>query len=251
MPALKKIETQPTFNGSADSFDQDKVRAQNPAPQVLGMPRSFASSHPLRSGEAGYLQALDEHKGSLAVTITVAQAVTRSYAAGAELVREVDDGASLKRLPYVSYFTEWVEVEADGSFVRLSEARTAGYGGGAVRAMVMSGLAVERTVDPELAREDIRNIRTMYVLSPVSTKGGYCPEGLPEVAVGYGGSFSGSPAQIYDLASAEDEGPYSIGPLYSGHPNEVKGNAPIERVRAFTEELARCVEYDHRIRSRS
>lgn len=248
MPTFNKIKSQPTFNGSADSFDPDKVRATEPAPQILGMPRRFASSHPLRAGEAAYLQALEDHKGSLAVTITVAQAVTRSYAAGAELAREVDGGGSLSKQPYVSYFTEWVEVEADGSFVRLSEARTAGHAG-AVRAVVMSGLAVERTVDPELAREDIRNIRTMYVLSPVDSHGGR-PDVPSDLAVGYKGSTSARGARIYDLASAEDDGPYSIGPLYSGHPNEVKGQAPIERVRAFTEELIRCVDHDYSLRSR-
>lgn len=248
MPTFNKIKSQPTFNGSADSFDPDRVRATEPAPQILGTPRRFASSHPLRAGEAAYLQALEDHKGSLAVTITVAQAVTRSFAAGAELVREVDGGGSLSEQPYVSYFTEWVEVEADGSFVRLSEARTAGHAG-AVRAVVMSGLALERTVDPELASEDIRNIRTMHVLCPASPFNGR-PTLPTELAIGYKGSVSARDARIYDLASAEDDGPYSIGPLYSGHPNEVKGQAPIERVRAFTEELVRCVEHDYSIKSR-
>jgi hypothetical protein len=237
MPTTRKIQLAPVYNGSSDSFSPETVglsgRYDLPTARL---PRPLHPNHLFRRNEEGYLNALRENPTSTSVTIAVAQAVTKSFAVGADIAREVDDGAHIQDRPVIACFTDWVPVEQDKSFVRLSEARTASHGGYALRAVVMSGIALERTIDPAMASKDIRHIRTMYVLSPVT--------GLltaRDTGVGYVGSMVHTPASFFDLSVAEDEEPYRIGPLYGGHSNQVEGQVPVERVRAFTEEVIRAV----------
>jgi hypothetical protein len=125
-----------------------------------------------------------------------------------DLALDVDGGGNTRSDNEAIMATRWVEVDDLGVYLRFSRARTAMHGGGALRTPIMGrGIAIETTIEPESL--DIRDAHTMFIVEPKREHDARYPWATPHNA------------RLFDMSEFSDK-PYYAGPLYNGHPNEIR-----------------------------
>lgn len=141
---------------------------------------------------------------------------------GVDLSRDVNEGGMTKDRVQPAMFTNWVGLE-NGSHVRFSEARTAmhspkttpnGIQSGALRSPVMGGVALEVTSDP--SSTDPRDAVTLAVYEFAREENANYPW------------LSPLPGRLFDFTPFTST-PYSVGPLFEGHPNPVTDPEAIDK----------------------
>lgn len=132
---------------------------------------------------------------------------------GIELSRDVDGGGSTKEFSSPTMFTRWVDV-GNGAHARFSESRTAMHGREVLRSPVMNGIALEITDQP--TSTDPRHAVTLAVYEFARPEDKRFPW------------TQAKPGRVFDFTEY-DYVPYTAGPLYAGHPNEVTDTDSIDQ----------------------
>jgi hypothetical protein len=188
-----------------------KVNAHNIEPKSV---TEKPVPYPLERYEQ-WTQALDASDDKLGTLAQWIEATIKQIPAGKDKPWDVDAEGSTQMYHghKKASFTQWVE-PTEGTFLRFSESRTAMHPGGALRTPVMHGVVLEATSNPNSL--DPRDAVSLAIFEyPV--KAGY-----------YHYDDEAIPGKLYDMTEFTDK-PYTAGPLYSGHPNEVKDPDDIQR----------------------
>lgn len=215
------VEAKPLFDLFSklpDSYDTE-VSPWNRDPVGFSIPK--ADDQRARQTLRGYIELLDDNP-TLAGTVALAQRYLSELPGGLDFAHQVNADGSIRPTPVKAVFSDWVKAWGP-NHVRLSQSRTASENFLALRAPVMGGLAIERTLYPRIAH-DPTTVRTLFVLQD------------PIAGSAIDRWRRSAPARVFNLAVVEMDNqlPYTIGPLYDGHPNEVKTDVEIEVIRAFT-----------------
>lgn len=137
----------------------------------------------------------------------------------------VDDGGNTTRTAELTRSTAWVGDDYDDCFLRFSESRTAGHGGGALRTSIDGkGFALELTRHPDST--DPCDVVTLFVFQPQRFEDARYPWVKPHGA------------RIFDMRGYGAV-PYFAGPLYNGFPSRVMDPALISDIAHATRYLLR------------
>lgn len=169
-----------------------------------------------------WLAALRRSEDALGCLALWAQSAIRRMPGGIDVSHDVDGGGFTQVEVTPTLFTQWVALE-DDTHVRFSEARTALHHtmatasgmawGGALRTPVMGGVVLEATSDPLSA--DPRDAVSLAIYEFAKKEDARYPW------------LSAQPGCLFDLTQYT-EVPFTAGPLYSGHPNQVTGPGAID-----------------------
>lgn len=168
-------------------------------------------------------QYYEDHEDKLGYLASWIHTTIRQLPAGVDLARDVDGGGFTDDKIIPTLFTSWVDL-GNSTHVRFSQARTAMHNtmlttkgiarGGALRSPVMRGVVLEATNEPTSL--DPRNAVSLAVYEFAREEDAR----YPWANVG--------PGRIFDFTRFRDR-PYTVGPLYSGHPHEVTNTADLDK----------------------
>lgn len=150
---------------------------------------------------------------------------------GIDLARDVDDEGFTMDQVKPCMFTDWVRFEDKSNvFARFAQARTAMHDslpmskmdGGALRSPVMGGVVLECTSD--IQSLDPRNAVSTLIYEFNREPNANYPHLKPK------------DGRIFDMTRYRTE-PYTVGPLFLGHPNEITNPVQLATARSIAREV--------------
>lgn len=211
IPSVNLVESeQPSFHAARWTYDCD-LHQQHVDARLLPNIHDANAKLSYQTWD-GYFQENIVHGDSPLGTLAQwAKNTIHRSPAGVDIARDVDDGGYTKESIEPTMFSRWVPTFDDGTHLRLSESRTAYHNslmqrGGALRSPAMGGIVMEATNNPESL--DPRDAVSLIVLAFERHEDARYPWLRPQNG------------RLFDFTAFRDK-PYTVGPLYSGYPNEI------------------------------